>query len=101
VTEADVKARTRSSERYDKVEGGGSGTIIVGDAVPEWWTLVTVCVGTFMLLLDVTIVNAALPKIQARAGSELYRLAVGCRRLRTHARGAPIDCRLSGRRGRA
>jgi EmrB/QacA subfamily drug resistance transporter len=31
----------------------------------KWWTLVTVCVGTFMLLLDVTVVNVALPKIQA------------------------------------
>ena len=45
----------------------GSGAITVGDAVREWWTLVTVCVGTFMLLLDVTIVNVALPKIQGPA----------------------------------
>ena len=30
----------------------------------KWWTLVVVCVATFMLLLDITIVNVALPSIQ-------------------------------------
>ena len=30
----------------------------------KWWTLVAVCIGTFMLLLDVTIVNVALKSIQ-------------------------------------
>ena len=30
----------------------------------KWWTLLAVSVGTFMLLLDVTIVNVALPDIQ-------------------------------------
>src|SRR5437588_12882118 len=29
----------------------------------KWWTLAVVCVATFMLLLDITIVNVALPKI--------------------------------------
>jgi EmrB/QacA subfamily drug resistance transporter len=30
----------------------------------KWWTLLVVCVATFMLLLDITIVNVALPSIQ-------------------------------------
>jgi EmrB/QacA subfamily drug resistance transporter len=30
----------------------------------KWWTLLAVCVATFMLLLDVTVVNVALPYIQ-------------------------------------
>jgi EmrB/QacA subfamily drug resistance transporter len=29
----------------------------------KWWTLVVVCVAIFMLLLDITIVNVALPRI--------------------------------------
>jgi hypothetical protein len=30
----------------------------------KWWTLLPVAVGTFPLLLDVTIVNVALPEIE-------------------------------------
>jgi len=40
----------------------------------DWWTLVAVCVATFMLLLDVTIVNVALPDIQASLGSSFSDL---------------------------
>ncbi len=29
----------------------------------KWWTLIVVCIATFMLLLDITIVNVALPSI--------------------------------------
>ncbi len=31
----------------------------------KWWTLIVVCAGTFMLLVDVTIVIVALPSIQS------------------------------------
>jgi EmrB/QacA subfamily drug resistance transporter len=35
-----------------------------GERGNKWWTLVAVCMGTFMLLLDVTIVTVALPDVQ-------------------------------------
>ena len=39
-----------------------------------WWTLIGVCVATFMLLVDVTIVNVALPSIQRDLGASLTSL---------------------------
>src|SRR3954453_8673652 len=42
-----------------------TGGAPVGTGDPKWWTLTAVCLGTFMLLLDITIVNVALPQIQA------------------------------------
>src|ERR1700754_4832169 len=40
----------------------------------KWWTLIAVCVATFMLLLDITIVNVALPDIQRELRSSFSDL---------------------------
>ena len=40
----------------------------------KWWTLMAVCTGVFMLLLDVTIVNVALPQIERALHANLSDL---------------------------
>src|SRR3984885_13428925 len=40
----------------------------------KWWTLITVCTATFMLLLDITVVNVALPSIQVSLHSSFSDL---------------------------
>jgi len=43
-------------------------------AMRKWWPLVAVCAGTFMLLIDVTIVNVALPDIATSLGTSFDQL---------------------------
>jgi EmrB/QacA subfamily drug resistance transporter len=40
----------------------------------KWWTLATVCVAVFMLLLDITVVNTALPSIRDDLGASFTDL---------------------------
>src|SRR5436190_22189764 len=40
----------------------------------KWWTLIAVCVATFMLLLDITVVNTALPQIREKLHSSFTDL---------------------------
>jgi EmrB/QacA subfamily drug resistance transporter len=44
------------------------------DTNRKWWTLGAVCVATFMLLLDITVVNTALPAIQRDLGGSFTDL---------------------------
>ena len=44
------------------------------DAARNRWTLIAVCTGTFMLLVDVTIVQVALPTIQRHLGASFTDL---------------------------
>jgi EmrB/QacA subfamily drug resistance transporter len=63
--------------RHEKGGGGAHEKRGGGEPVQrgnKWWTLVAVCLGTFMLLLDITIVNVALPDIQRALNSSFSDL---------------------------
>jgi EmrB/QacA subfamily drug resistance transporter len=51
------------TELVSEIAAERSPTGRVEPLARKWWTLVIVCVAIFMLLLDITIVNVALPKI--------------------------------------
>ena len=66
-----------------------------------WLVLVLVCLAQFMVILDATIVNVALPSIQADLEMSDVRPPVGRQRVRADVRRVPAARRARGRPDRA
>ena len=58
----------------EQTASGSAPTEAASAGDSRWWTLVAVCLGIFILLLDITIVNVALVDIQTDLGASLSDL---------------------------
>ena len=66
------------AEAYRAPEGGGTGLTryrhLITDDNRKWWTLGAMCFALFMIMLDNTVVNVALPSIQRDLGASISGL---------------------------
>ena len=62
------------TEQTVQATGSPAGSSARASRDPKWWTLVAVCLGVFILLLDITIVNVALADIQSELRASLSDL---------------------------
>ena len=69
----------------------------VTDENKKWFTLAAVSVGLFMIMLDNTVVNVALPSIRSSLAHGDRGARMGGRRLRAHLRRVHADRRQAGR----
>ena len=69
-----------------KAKGTRMRARIFADENKKWWTLAAVSFGLFMIMLDNTVVNVALPSIQRSLAPQGFRARVGRRRLRADLR---------------
>ena len=63
----------------------------------RWWTLAAMCFALFMVMLDNTVVNVALPSIQRDLDASLSAPGVDDQRLHAHLRRAARDRRPARR----
>jgi EmrB/QacA subfamily drug resistance transporter len=68
VTEPYASGPAQSQQTLDQ------SATVTGQRGNKWWTLTAVCLGIFMLLLDITIVTVALPDIQRGLNSSFSDL---------------------------
>ena len=59
---------------------------LITDDNRKWWTLGAMCFALFMVMLDNTVVNVALPSIQRELHAHDLPAGVGHQRLHAHLR---------------